>query len=544
MSKSKFASFIMILAVLASAGCAKREVVKKEPPKVSVEVEKKGVVEKPPLPETPLVAVEGEKSSYSSFTRPAKRLDVSLKDADVREVLFSIAKEGGLQVIIEPGVSGSVSLEMKDATPMDVIGEICRVQELSCFLDGDLVRVGKRRMITRYFYLDYILTSREGFGTLSATTSTGAGDTTSTTVSSTTSVGGTSGGEENESTNTVTTEESMNIWETLKSELSTFLSGEGARLSIVPETGMVTVTDYPENVELLREYLQALEKRLKSQVLIEAKIVEVTLSDSNKYGIDWSAIADLSSLRLRGNLAGGATFSQNLSSGATAFQFGVSNNKVDFILDAIAEQGQVNILSSPRISTLNNQRAIIRIGTQDVFFRAVVTPATQTTASVTSFTPETITEGIILSVTPQIGRDGTITLSIHPSVSEKIGEAVAPDGNTAPIIDVRETNTVISVKDGETVLIGGLIQDRNSEKVTSVPLLGDIPFLGGLFRKTVQSKAKTELVILLTPRIVTEKNLREIVSREARRIKYNRRGFHLGGRPWLYGTEGETKIIW
>lgn len=529
----------VLCVVLLSAGCVKRQAVsEKKPPPVTVQVEEKR--ELPPLPETPLVAVEGEKGSPESFTKPARRLDVSLKDADVREVLLSLAREGGFEIVIDPAVSGKVTLEMREAIPLDVVREVCRAAELTCTVHGELIRVQRRRMVTRYFYVDYIVTSRQGTGTLSATTTT----TTSEDTSSTTSAGGTTGGEDNESTNTITTEETMNVWATLKEELSSFLSGEGARLSIVPETGMITVTDYPENLEMVGEYLSSLEKRLKSQVLIDAKIVEVTLSDTNRYGIDWSAIADLSALRLRGNLAGGATFSQNLSAGETAFQFGVASNKVDFVLDALAQQGQVNILSSPRVSTLNNQKAIIRIGTQDVFFRAVVTPATETTAPVTSFTPETITEGIILSVTPQVGRDGTITLAIHPSISEKTGEAVAPDGNTAPIIDVREANTVISVRDGETVLIGGLIQDRSTETVTSVPFLGDIPFLGALFRKTVQEKAKTELVILLTPRVVTEANLREIVTSEAERVRYQGRGFHLGARPWLYGTEGETKLLW
>jgi type II secretory pathway component GspD/PulD (secretin) len=193
------------------------------------------------------------------------------------------------------------------------------------------------------------------------------------------------------------------------------------------------------------------------------------------------------------------------------------------------------------VSTLNNQKAIIRIGRQDVFFRAVVTPATTTSAAFVTFTPDTITEGIILSVTPQIGQDGRILLAIHPTITEKVGEAKAPDGNTAPIVDVRETNTMVTVPDGETVFIGGLMQERTQETVKSVPLLGDIPFFGALFRNTDQKKKKTELVILITPRLLRGADAAGIAAEEHERLRRSDRGYHVGGKPWVYGTEGETK---
>ncbi|HJX16383.1 MAG TPA: type II and III secretion system protein, partial [Candidatus Deferrimicrobiaceae bacterium] len=162
-------------------------------------------------------------------------------------------------------------------------------------------------------------------------------------------------------------------------------------------------------------------------------------------------------------------------------------------------------------------------------------------AAFVTFSPDTLTEGIILSVTPQIGRDGNIMLAIHPSITEKVGEATAPDGNTAPIVDVRETNTVVSVGDGQTVFIGGLMQERTQETIRSVPLLGDIPFLGLLFRSTDQQKKKTELVILITPRILRGGSTAEISAGEEDRLRRSERGFHIGGRPWVYGTEGERK---
>lgn len=549
MKRNIWALMAMVCCLTLLLGCARRNRVKAsqhEERKVEVRKEKVDEQTRLELPEQPLLSIEGEKESYESFTRPARRFDLSLKKADLTEVLFSMAEQSNYQLVMDPGIKGVIDLDMRDVTVYEVIAEVCRTHDLNCSIDGDMVRVQKKRMETKLFYLDYVITARKGSGTLTASTATTAGDISgdsSSSVSASASSGGGSGTEENESTNTISTEENMDIWGTIKEQLSTLLSGEKAKLSVNPESGMVAVTDFPENMELIGRYLGSLERRLKGQVLIEAKIMEVLLNDKNQYGIDWSAIVNFPG-NIKGNLAGGNTLIQNLATGSTGFQFGVSNNKVSFLLDAIAEQGNLNVLSNPRVSALNNQKAIIRVGTQDVFFQAVVTPATATTAPITSFSPQTITIGVVLSVTPQIGRDGKITLAIHPSISTKSGEAEAPDGNTAPIIEIRETNTVITVDDGETVLIGGLMQDNTQETVKSVPFLGDIPFLGALFRSTEQEKRKGEVVILLTPRVVRSENMKTAVLEEGRLFRENLRGFHLGARPWLYGTEGEKKLVW
>ncbi len=170
------------------------------------------------------------------------------------------------------------------------------------------------------------------------------------------------------------------------------------------------------------------------------------------------------------------------------------------IMNAIAEQGEMRILSSPTISTLNNQKAIIRVGNQDVFF---VTGAVATQNTVTqTIQPMTIDIGIILDVTPQIAEDGTILMNIHPSITEKTGEKVTPDGKTTfPLLSVRETDTTVRVQDGQTILIAGLMQEKKEESRTAVPGLRSIPLLGSLFRYKTESKRNTELVILITPTI-------------------------------------------
>ena len=531
-------------------GCAKPQAVRKEPPpKVSAAREAPAPARGDslhrfgrtgqPLPDAPLEAAEGAKQSPEEFRKAARRYTLVMAGADARELFLSLAKENDFNLVLSPEVSGTVTMDIKEATAPEIMEEVCGLLGCKVEFSGKTVRVLPEKRLTRIFRMDYLLTARLGMGSLTASTSTGGG--TSTSGGSAATAGGSGGGGESQSRNTISTDEKFDMWAGILDEVQSFLSGGDAKAVVNRAAGTLAVTDYPANLDRVGDYLKLLESRMRNGVMIETKILEVTLDDETQYGINWTALPDLTSLSLRGNLSGGATAIQSLSAGTTSFQVGVAGGKFNAVIDALAQQGQINVLSAPKVSTLNNQKAIIRIGRQDVFFRAVVTPATTTSAAFVTFTPDTITVGIILSVTPQIGRDGKIMLAIHPSITEKVGSASAPDGNTAPIVDVRETNTMVTVPDGETVFIGGLMQERTQEIVKSVPLLGDIPFLGALFRNTDHKKKKTELVILITPRILSESNAAEIAGKEQERLYRSDRGYHVGGKPWVYGTEGELK---
>jgi MSHA type pilus biogenesis protein MshL len=462
--------------------------------------------------------------------------------ADARELFLSLARENDFNLVLSPEVSGTVTMDIKEATAEELMDEVCGMLGCRAVFGGNTVRVAPEKRVTRVFPVDYLLTGRTGSGSLMASTSTsgggggGGGAGGASAGSSTTS-------SESQSTNTVVTEEKGDFWGGLAEEIGALLSPGSGKVVVNRTSGTVTVTDYMANVEQVERYLRMIEARVRTGVVIETRIMEVTLDDSTKYGIDWAALPDLSSLSLSGGLAGGATAAQGLSTGSTTFQLGVAGSKFNAFLDAQAQAGNLNVLSAPKVSTLNNQKAIIRIGRQDVFFRAVVTPASTTSAAFTTYTPDSVTEGIILSVTPQVGQDGRIMLAIHPTITEKVGTAVAPDKNTAPILDVRETNTVVTVADGETVFIGGMMQERTQETVKSVPLLGDIPYLGALFRSNEQVKKKTELVILISPRVVRSGEGAEIAERERERLRNLQRGHLLGGRPQLYGAEGERETL-
>ena len=531
-------------------GCAKAQVVRKSPPPpVAVSVVPPGPApirahaSKPaPLPDAPLEGAERTRASAAEFRRPAKRYTLVMAGADARELFLSLARENDFNLVLSPEVTGTVTMDIKEATAEELMDEVCGMLGCRAVFVGNTVRVAPEKRVTRVFPVDYLLTGRTGSGSLMASTSTSGGGSSGGSAGGISS-GGSTATSESQSTNTVTTEEKVDFWGGLADEIGTLLSPGSGKVVVNRTSGTVTVTDYMANVDQVERYLRMIEARVRTGVVIETRIMEVTLDDATKYGIDWTALPDLSSLSLSGSLAGGATAAQALSTGSTTFQLGVAGSRFNAFLDAQAAAGNLNILSAPKVSTLNNQKAIIRIGRQDVFFRAVVTPASTTSAAFTTYTPDSVTEGIILSVTPQVGQDGRIMLSIHPTITEKVGVAVAPDRNTAPILDVRETNTVVTVADGETVFIGGMMQERTQETVNSVPLLGDIPYLGALFRRNEQVKKKTELVILITPRIVRPGEGAEIAAQERERLRNLQRGHLLGGRPQLYGIEGERETL-
>jgi MSHA biogenesis protein MshL len=194
------------------------------------------------------------------------------------------------------------------------------------------------------------------------------------------------------------------------------------------------------------------------------------------------------------------------------------------------EQGNVNMLSSPKISALNNQKAVIKLTTKEVSWVSSKTTQNNAIGGQDTFTttPQVDEVGIFLDVTPQIGQDGTIIMQIHPSVSEIREVSTSPDkSSTKPVINVREIDTMVDARTGETIVIAGLISDRLVESKRSVPLLGDIPYLGMLFSYSKQDRAKNELVIMVTPFILNTKSIEEIRSEHDKRMRDMGGSFHL-----------------
>ena len=306
-------------------------------------------------------------------------------------------------------------------------------------------------------------------------------------------------------------------------------------VSINCQAGIIFVKHYPDVLLSMAELLEAIEGSAQRQVFIQAKIIEVTLNKSHTLGIDWSKVTPINIIRntaVPGGSSGASSSSSTSSSttpgaltlpgsltapfptptgtagvfgtmvmGAAGLGLGPYAGNVNLVIDALQDQGDVSVLSSPKIATLNNQRAVIKVGTEDVFF--VPETAAVQGATTTNFSPRTVTIGIVLDVLPQIDANGMVMMSINTSISEKSADRISPDGRiSVPVLDVRESNNVVLAKSGQTIVIGGLMKNKLSKLKNGVPLLGDIPLFGRAFQHDADIDQKTELVIMLTPEVM------------------------------------------
>jgi MSHA biogenesis protein MshL len=499
---------------------------------------------------------------------PNKLFSIYARDSSVQDVLLAFSKESELNIVIDPELNGKVTIDLKRVTLKEALDAILTPLGWTYRIDGKFIKVSRPQLETRLFKLNYIATKRTGKREVYASTSTGGGLQASTLPGQQTAIS--PGGSRTGYTDLVTLDD-MDLWKEIQKGLENLIFGfveekteetvtergpekekatwtkvdtKGKKLVINKSSGVIMVTDYPINLNKVASYIEAVEGSSQRQVSIQAKIMEVILSDGYKEGINWKVIEGLPrSINMAwgfsdktktkgfpGTTTGYAT-TPSTSGGTSAssidipgaykiapyggiFAIGAAGTEVALsdIMQAISEQGDVKVLSSPTISTLNNQKAVIRVGNQDVFFITGAV-ATQTTVTQT-IQPMTIDVGILLDVTPQIAEDGTIIMNIHPSITDKTGEKTTPDGkSTFPLLSVRETDTTVRVRDGQTIIIAGLMQEKTEENYTGFPVLDSIPALGALFRYKTQTKRNSELVIMITPTIQVGKKVEDFTSK-------------------------------
>ncbi|MCX5902482.1 MAG: secretin N-terminal domain-containing protein [Proteobacteria bacterium] len=478
-----------------------------------------------------------------------KTYTLQMRDADIQDLLLAFSREINANIVVDPKISGRVTIDLKGVTLEQVLDVVCGQLNLEYKREGNLIKVFKPSLDTRIFFLDYITTVRKGKGLASG----GVGGRSSSGTQgsgSGTSAGSTSGSEQTSAGySEVTTADESDLWKDIDKGLQSLKSTDGV-IIVHKTSNTVLVKDYPAQIRKIAEYLELVTGSVQRQVLIEAQIIEVYLDNTFKAGIDWGYIQSLPQMsNLSWGLATngaspwlgypGSTNTNQGSSGSSGtgsqtqpipgdwkvkpfggiFRIGGPDQIVALndIIEALSTQGDVNIISSPKISTLNNQPAIIKVAREDPYFqttRQTVYGESNTTTEVNF-----ISIGVVLAVTPQIGSDGIITLTIHPSVTDKVGEATSVQGDKVPIVDVRETDTVVRVNDRQTILFAGLMQNKVTEDVIAVPLVSEIPWLGYLFKHTSREVRKTELVIMLTPKVVTSENMRELAAPEQQRLE-------------------------
>ena len=376
----------------------------------------------------------------------------------------------------------------------------------------------------------------------------------------------------------VITESDADFWGELKSALEALVGSEGGRSVVVsPQSGVVVVRAMPNELREVESFLRTTQATLQRQVILEAKIIEVELSDGYQSGINWAKLAGVGSGKTVtfGQTGGGTVFGSDDGVAGTAgnsgdldpanyaavnalatqafggvFSVAVNAGSFTAFIELLETQGNVQVLSSPRVATVNNQKAVIKVG-QDEFFVTDVSTTT-VTGTATSTTPEiTLTpffSGIALDVTPQIDNRGGVTLHIHPSVSNVVDQTktftIDDRAQTLPLAQsrVRESDSIVYAVSGQIVMIGGLMQESTSEDLAAPPGIGDIPFVGSAFRHTRQRARKSELVILLKPVVVDGPAAwGEALAGSARTIDRLDRGFHYGGKTEVFGTEGEVR---
>ncbi|MDD5423553.1 MAG: TonB C-terminal domain-containing protein [Candidatus Omnitrophica bacterium] len=289
----------------------------------------------------------------------------------------------------------------------------------------------------------------------------------------------------------------------MKTKISDTMTKGAGTVQIDERTNKIMVTDLTRKMGEIEEMVIAFDDKLQ-QVLIESKIVQITLDDKYKLGVDWQSV--LNKLTKEINVAN--TF--ELATAATGMNPGLqimvgalnSGQEYAMMIQALKEVGDANLLSSPRITALNNQEAKILIGTSQPYATNTVTQGTSTSTTATNLS--FIDVGVKLYVTPTINKDGFVTMKIKPEVSSKSGDyTYGSPATLVPVVSTTQAETSVTVKDGTTIVIAGLIKDERTNTVNKVPIIGDIPLIGLMFKKTDKEVKKQELVIFLTPHIIT-----------------------------------------
>lgn len=460
-----------------------------------------------------------------------RRFDVSANDVDARVFFPSLIQGTPLSVAVHPDVTGTISLVLKGVTLSEALQVVEDIYGYEVSRDGRILRVFPSGMRTETFPLNYLYMERQGL----SLTSVNSGRISDSNNSNNSNDNNDNNGNNNNSSNNSNNNSSnsgsnettngtfirsttkTDFWGELKETLVSIVgeTGGGRQVVVTPQAGLVTVRAYPNELRQVKTFLQTAESHLQRQVILEAKILEVTLSDGYQQGIQWENV-------LGSALGNGNT---KINFGTSAGEFGdqisaalggvtslnISGSDFSSMITLLDTQGDVDVLSSPRVTASNNQKAVIKVGRDEYF----VTDVSSTT-TVSGVTPVTSPEveltpffsGIALDVTPQIDEEGNVLLHIHPSVIDikEQNKSIKVSENTLELplaqSEIRESDTVIKAKTGDVVVIGGLMKSENIELVSKVPLLGDIPFLGEAFTNRANSLKKTELVILLKPTVV------------------------------------------
>ncbi len=406
-------------------------------------------------------------------------------DLEIKQALALFAEANDLNILPDRDVEGNVTTTFKDLPLETAMAALLDAHGYYFTQQGGLIRV--RNFQTRLFRIDYINTIRVGSGSNDVQFSSRGGD-----------------DDSEGSSMSVTANATIDFWESIREQLQSMISEEGS-YTVNSLAGVVSVTERYARMAQIAQVLEQISEAVVRQVELEVEIYEVVTDDTQQLGIDWTAIQ--TSLNSAATATGSLILPTNATAGGAsgaAIAIDYSRGAEGALLEALSQQGELKVLSRPKLRTLNNQPAVIRVGQDLPVFRQTVTQSTgDNPILATEEEIVNITIGTVLSITPQISVDGMITLDVTPAVSRLLrNEISAVTGASAPVIDVRQSSSIVRIPDGATVVLGGLVQTQSSAVKRKIPLLGDIPGLGKAFQGTRSFEQNNELVIVLTPTII------------------------------------------
>jgi len=466
---------------------------------------------------------------------PEKRLRIAAHDVDAVEFFGSLFKGSRYSVAVHPGVAGAISVELKDVTLQEALATVGDMYGFDVQRKGNVFHVYPAGLRTETIPVNYLMMARRGLSRTSVSTGgVTANDNNNNGNNNFDSSGnnnngnnnlGSSNGDNGNSNNSngtrIETDSNNDYWTDLRDALQTLIgTGEGRAVITSPQAGLVTVRAYPKELKAVREFLDQSGEHLKRQVVLEARILEVSLNEGYEQGVDWSGLS-ASWDGNKGITGGGSLLDSPIASTPNQIfralgggaGFTISDGNFNVAVSLLKTQGDVNTLSSPRVTATNNQKAVIKVGTDEYFVTNASTTTTTSGNSAPIVTPNVeltpFFSGIALDVTPQIDEAGRVLLHIHPSVIDTEEQNKTINVGTAdPLVlplaksAIRESDTVVQANNGDIIVIGGLMKTDKQEIVSKVPLLGDIPWVGEAFTNRRESTKKVELVIMLKPTVV------------------------------------------
>lgn len=496
------------------------------------------------VPEVPAV-----KPPSAVAETPEKRFDLAVNNAPAAQVFTAIVSGTHYNMLIPPDLSGTVTVSLKNVTLREALDTLREMYGYEYKVMGNRILVQPNTLQTRIFKVNYLAEKRQGQSDVQVTSGSITSGSSGTSGSAAPIGAGASGGQARYSSQ-VSTRSDSDFWGELGQALNLIVGKEGGRSVVLnPLSGVVVIRAMPGDMRQVEQFLHATRVAVEREVMLEAKIIDVQLKDEFHTGINWAYFHQGGNRKFAlgvgqpgatigstGTLSNASVdvipgFGGSLSPTATGTGFaGLAFQSANFasLLNFLETQGNVQVLSSPRIATLNNQKAVLKVGDDSFFVTNVSTTTTYsgtTPVTTPSVTVQPFFSGIALDVTPQIDDNGDIILHVHPSVTSVTNKETRLNlGGTNDLVlplassSINETDSIVRVKDGAIVAIGGLMKQQQAGDRSQLPGLGSLPIVGTLFGQSDRTFNKQEIVILIKPTVIDsdrswQQGLEEVQSR-------------------------------